>query len=271
MIMDKTILGVILGLGIGLAIIVPILGSSVSALFESQNDCTASFIVPAFADGHYENFKFYNSVVHATDSPILNDQDPTDAYLHGIQNASYTGRNVTQISVYIGRYVDVSQPTGNIVIGIFDNNNPTYTIRQAFANIDVSTLTEYPTFQNYKANFTSGYVMQAGDIIGIEVNAGAVGERSGLVDRVDDTINDVSVFVLNDNTEYNHGGFAGNGNLFGYVSESIFVADIEEQDSNAHNREILCNSSFSLLAFGMISALIGLLIGFIYMKGKSVQ
>ena len=205
-------------------------------------------------NGHYVSSKFYNSVVHATDSPILNNQEATDAYIHGIQSNDFNGKNVTQIVVTIARYVDVSQPTGNIVIGVFDNNNPTYTIRQSFANINVNTLTEYPTFQNYKANFTSGYIMQAGDIIGIEVNAGAVGERSGLVDRVDDTIVDLSVFVLNDNTEYNHGGFAGNGNLFGSVSESIFIEDFTQYEIDRANTIESCNSIYHL-AIGIILVL----------------
>jgi len=233
--------------------IIPI---AISQINNDSQECSA------FADGHYESVKFYNSVVHATDSPILNNQEATDAYLHGIQNASYTGKNVTQISVYIGRYVDVSQPTGNIVIGVFDNNNPTYTIRQSFANINVNTLTEYPTFQNYKANYSAGYVMQAGDIIGIEVNAGAVGERSGLVDRVDDTVNDVSVFVLNDDTEYNHGGFAGNGNLFGYVSESVFV----EGNDNEDNIPLSAQScqSFGFLTILILLVIIGILLYLIH-------
>jgi len=229
---------------------------AISQINNSSQGCSA------FADGHYESIKFYNSVVHATDSPILNNQEPTDAYLHGIQNGSYTGKNVTQISVYIGRYVDVSQPTGNIVIGVFDNNNPTYTIRQSFANINVNTLTEYPTFQNYKANYSAGYVMQAGDIIGIEVNAGAVGERSGLVDRVDDTINDVSVFVLNDDTEYNHGGFAGNGNLFGYVSESVFVEDTEDEDNIPLSTQSC--QSFGFLGIIILLVIIGILLYLIH-------
>jgi hypothetical protein len=218
-----------------------------AVMAHQANNCDAFAV-----EGHYEDVKFYNQVSHATDSPVINRFVGTDVLIEGIQDSSFDGKNVTSINMKISQFIESNPPTGNIIIGIFnDNQAGNYTLLQAFATIDISTVTVYnglaSGFDNYIANHSSGYIMQSGDIIGVrgENGFGKFGERSGLVTRQDDTVNDVSFFDLNDHSgPFIHGGAAVNGNFFGYVTESVFVEDTEEPQTGGTNGEGFQNQNF---------------------------
>ena len=231
----------------------------------------------------YQQFTMYDQRSNDGDGPIMNDFDLGDGEIYGIQNSTFTGKNVTQIDVRLARYVDGIQPTGNILIGVFDDNQGLdYPARQVFATIDVSTLTEYPVLQNYIANYSAGYVMQSGDVIGYKVDTGLghVGTRSGIVPETDDpfpSVPDISFYDDNghDGPFIHFGG--PEHNFYGFVKEShsatvYTIIPLTDGHSSAQSpvqtvagRE-QCQTQFNLLGLIIAFVIISIILFLIYNK-----
>jgi len=141
-----------------------------TSMADSQNSiCVPNFLIPAYAltdnifftapvgsDPTYDGGMRFNG-------DFGDNQNIFGFYIP--DHASWVGKRLSEIKINLAIEGAV---TGNLKIGVFQNNGPTYTVRSLFLTQDVTLLSTYPSWTNIVA--TGDYIIQSDDIIGIKAD-----------------------------------------------------------------------------------------------------
>ena len=130
-----------------------------------------------------------------------------------VDHPSWIGKRLSEISINLSIE---GATTGNLKIGVFQNNGPTYTVRSLFLTQDVTLLSTYPSWTNIVA--TGDYVIQSDDIIGIKADGvHTLNDITGVHIQLN---GDVAGFSMwNDNA--NDGPITGIPNAVGELHELV--------------------------------------------------